>query len=40
VWSVEGQGSTFTLSLPQHQPHHGAEGSLEPLQTQPTTGGY
>jgi two-component system sensor histidine kinase SenX3 len=22
VWSVEGQGSTFTLSLPQHTPHH------------------
>jgi len=32
VWSVEGQGSTFTLSLPQHLPHHGAEGSLEPVQ--------
>ena len=24
VWSVEGQGSTFTLTLPQHQSHHGA----------------
>ena len=23
VWSVEGQGSTFTLTLPQHQAHHG-----------------
>src|SRR6478735_4437478 len=22
VWSVEGQGSTFTLTLPQHVPHH------------------
>ncbi|HEX5862630.1 MAG TPA: ATP-binding protein [Nocardioides sp.] len=22
VWSAEGQGSTFTLSLPQHTPHH------------------
>jgi two-component system sensor histidine kinase SenX3 len=32
VWSVEGQGSTFTLTLPQHLPHHGAEASLEPLQ--------
>src|SRR3954469_15818541 len=32
VWSVGGQGSTFTLSLPQHLPHHGAEGSLEPVQ--------
>ncbi|POO99509.1 two-component sensor histidine kinase, partial [Salmonella enterica subsp. enterica serovar Heidelberg] len=21
VWSVEGQGSTFTLTLPQHLPH-------------------
>ena len=24
VWSVEGQGSTFTLTLPQHLSHHGA----------------
>ncbi|HET6940065.1 MAG TPA: ATP-binding protein [Nocardioides sp.] len=32
VWSVEGQGSTFTLTLPQHLPHHGAEVSLEPVQ--------
>jgi two-component system sensor histidine kinase SenX3 len=30
VWSVEGQGSTFTLTLPQHLPHDGPE-SLEPL---------
>jgi two-component system, OmpR family, sensor histidine kinase SenX3 len=22
VWSAEGQGSTFTLSLPRHTPHH------------------
>jgi len=21
VWSVEGQGSTFTLTLPRHSPH-------------------
>jgi two-component system, OmpR family, sensor histidine kinase SenX3 len=40
VWSVEGQGSTFTLSLPQHLPHHGTEVTLEPVQTQPTRGGY
>ena len=26
VWSVEGQGSTFTLSLPQHLSHHGTDG--------------
>jgi len=32
VWSVEGQGSTFTLTLPQHQHHHGAEGHLEAIQ--------
>src|SRR3954451_8635288 len=32
VWSVEGQGSTFTLTLPQHQPHHGAEGNPEASQ--------
>ncbi len=31
VWSVEGQGSTFTLTLPQHTPHHGADGPSEPL---------
>ena len=35
VWSVEGQGSTFTLTLPQHQPHHGASAldHAEPIQT-------
>src|SRR5262245_29891682 len=32
VWSVEGQGSTFTLTLPQHLPHHGAEPTFEPVQ--------
>jgi two-component system sensor histidine kinase SenX3 len=31
VWSVEGQGSTFTLTLPQHLPHHGALDP-EPIQ--------
>jgi two-component system sensor histidine kinase SenX3 len=40
VWSVEGQGSTFTLTLPQHQTHAEADGSSEPLETQPTRGGY
>ena len=42
VWSVEGQGSTFTLTLPQHQPHHGASAleHAEPIQTQPIRGGY
>jgi two-component system, OmpR family, sensor histidine kinase SenX3 len=35
VWSVEGQGSTFTLTLPQHLPHHGAlADQAEPTQTQ------
>jgi two-component system sensor histidine kinase SenX3 len=29
VWSVEGQGSTFTLALPQHLPHLGG-GRPEP----------
>ncbi|WP_121257935.1 sensor histidine kinase [Nocardioides ferulae] len=30
VWSVEGQGSTFTLSLPRHHRHDGAEdGSVD-----------
>jgi two-component system, OmpR family, sensor histidine kinase SenX3 len=28
VWSVEGQGSTFTLSLPQHTPSSGAAEAL------------
>jgi two-component system sensor histidine kinase SenX3 len=32
VWSVEGQGSTFTLTLPQHLHHHGGEGLPEPNQ--------
>lgn len=34
VWSVEGQGSTFTLTLPQHLPHHGAPAldHPEPIQ--------
>ena len=32
VWSVEGQGSTFTLSLPQHLSHHGTDGQTETLQ--------
>jgi two-component system, OmpR family, sensor histidine kinase SenX3 len=32
VWSVEGQGSTFTLTLPQHLPHHGALDQAEPIQ--------
>jgi two-component system sensor histidine kinase SenX3 len=32
VWSVEGQGSTFTLSLPQHLSHHGADAQPETLQ--------
>jgi len=32
VWSVEGQGSTFTLTLPQHLTHHGAEPTFEPVQ--------
>jgi two-component system, OmpR family, sensor histidine kinase SenX3 len=32
VWSVEGQGSTFTLSLPQHVPHAGADAHPQPEQ--------
>jgi two-component system sensor histidine kinase SenX3 len=40
VWSVEGQGSTFTLTLPQHLPHHGALEQAEPIQTEPIRGGY
>ena len=41
VWSVEGQGSTFTLTLPQHTSHHhgddagseaGSHSGPEPLQ--------
>ena len=32
VWSVEGQGSTFTLALPQHGPHHEGEASFEPIE--------
>ena len=35
VWSVEGQGSTFTLTLPQHLPHHGPT-STESMQTRGT----
>ncbi|MFC7504817.1 sensor histidine kinase [Nocardioides sp. GCM10030258] len=37
VWSVEGQGSTFTLSLPQHPDHHEARPliRLAPLASGP-----
>jgi two-component system sensor histidine kinase SenX3 len=35
VWSVEGQGSTFTLTLPQHQSHHGALADAEPMEAEP-----
>ncbi|GAA1529558.1 sensor histidine kinase [Nocardioides humi] len=41
VWSVEGQGSTFTLVLPQH-PHHEADGPylrLAPLAPTPEAPG-
>ncbi|TQK72826.1 two-component system sensor histidine kinase SenX3 [Nocardioides sp. SLBN-35] len=41
VWSVEGQGSTFTLTLPQHA-HHDAEGPylrLAPLASTPESPG-
>jgi two-component system sensor histidine kinase SenX3 len=34
VWSVEGQGSTFTLTLPQHLPHHGVLHQAEPIQNE------
>ena len=37
VWSVEGQGSTFTLSLPQHVPHGGHDAHPEPQQAGPIT---
>jgi two-component system sensor histidine kinase SenX3 len=41
VWSVEGQGSTFTLALPQHLPHHGALlDQPEPIQTDSIRRGY
>jgi two-component system sensor histidine kinase SenX3 len=36
VWSVEGQGSTFTLTLPQHLPHHGTLMEPEPIQAEST----
>ncbi len=39
VWSVEGQGSTFTLTLPQHLPHHGADAHLDGIQTEPNQRG-
>jgi two-component system, OmpR family, sensor histidine kinase SenX3 len=32
VWSVEGQGSTFTLTLPQHLPHPGTDVQSDPLE--------
>jgi two-component system sensor histidine kinase SenX3 len=36
VWSVEGQGSTFTLTLPQHLHHHGgsagSDAGIVPIQ--------
>ena len=41
VWSVEGQGSTFTLTLPQHA-HHEADGPylrLAPLASTPDSPG-
>jgi two-component system sensor histidine kinase SenX3 len=34
VWSVEGQGSTFTLTLPRHLPHHGANLDPESIQSE------
>ena len=41
VWSVQGQGSTFTLTLPQHA-HHEADGPylrLAPLASTPDSPG-
>jgi two-component system sensor histidine kinase SenX3 len=35
VWSVEGQGSTFTLTLPQHAPYDGGEPILPVAETAP-----
>ena len=32
VWSVEGQGSTFTLALPRHAPHQGTEAPFDPIE--------
>ncbi len=35
VWSVEGQGSTFTLTLPQHAPYDGDQRVLPVAETAP-----
>jgi two-component system sensor histidine kinase SenX3 len=40
VWSVEGQGSTFTLTLPQHLSRRGSPADAEPVRAQPTSGGF